>query len=147
MTLCVCICSLQNTDRFTAWTARIKFKKDETSLIDSKQEDKLPEMKRDVMKITTNMEIKNGHIHKRPKHEKPKLILVWKKLHGRFKRFNVEMCPVNNCETTLDHSKINESDVIVFSGLWPVKFPTHRPKGQIWIFQNREAQVCQILII
>ena len=133
---------MQNTDIFTSWIGRIKFKKNETLQIDLKKDKNVLEVKRDLTDITSKVETKQGHMHK-----KPKLILVWKRLNRGFTKFNVKKCPVNNCETTLDRSKANISHVIVFSGRWHVNFPTHRPKGQIWIFQNREAQVCQILTI
>ena len=135
---------MQDTSTVTVYVASIKLKEDETPLIPIQRDKNSIELEWD--KIST-VEIERELLLKRPKQDKPKLILVWKPIYKKFTKFDLEKCPVSNCETTLDRSKINESDVIVFSGRWPVQFPTYRPKGQIWIFQNREAQVGKILAI
>ena len=128
-----------------AFIAGIKFKKNEMPAIKvqaGKDSLKNVTKKKDKVPKVENMDT----LLKRPKQDKPKLILVWKILHGQFKKFHTEKCPVNNCETTLDRSKVNKSDVIVFSGRYPVEFPKNRPEGQIWIFQQMESQVGIILV-
>ena len=135
--VCCYIFSLQDADTVMAFFGNIKSKQDETPPIKIQVDKDSLEKKRDNI---PKVEIKE-HLLKRPRQDKQKLILVWKKLHGSFTGFNMENCPVDNCETTFNKSKLNESDVIVFSGRFPAKFPAYRPKSQIWIYQNMESQV------
>ncbi len=80
-----------------------------------------------------------------------KLILFWNRLFNR-RDFNFGIgkkdvflkhnCPVTNCETTSDKTRLNESSLILFS-IWTTKIetlPKWRQDHQRWIFHLYEAQ-------
>jgi len=83
--------------------------------------------------------------------DKKKLILFWNTYFGRkdfyfgigngtlFKR---SMCPVHNCETTNDRTRLNESSMILFHMRDNIdELPKFRRSAQRWVFVLDESQV------
>ena len=80
-----------------------------------------------------------------------KLILLWTQWFdnpsfvygiGYKKPFEINKCPVTNCEITNDRSRLNESNMIVFHMRDPVyEFPSYRTSNQRWVFYLHESPI------
>lgn len=76
--------------------------------------------------------------------KKPKLILYWTPFYdmdnfyfglGKYDPFKNHKCPAYNCETTKDKSRLNESDIVVFSLQNQIHaLPKEHKKNQEWVF-------------
>jgi alpha-1,3-fucosyltransferase len=80
-----------------------------------------------------------------------KLILLWTPFYekvsygyglGLMKPFQVNQCPISNCEITNDKSRLNQSDfVLVHMRNTLSNLPKYRPSKQRWIFNLYESPI------
>ena len=85
------------------------------------------------------------------KNKSKKLILYWNKWFGdpnfnygigKSEPFIKNKCPVTNCEITNDHSRVTESDIILFHMRDNIpELPSFRTSNQRWIFYLFESPV------
>lgn len=69
--------------------------------------------------------------------------------YGQVERDPFEFCRVRNCLLSVDDSRVNESDAVLFhlhQTRGPHELPKYRPPGQIWIFFTDESPLHTFLL-